>query len=90
MGGTEVQCHEIQSFDECIITYELQEVRSSDPYSTWTNKTIWTRIDRAFVNAYWFNPFDFCQVFYMANSLCDHTALVMDFPWCLKPKLCFQ
>ncbi|KAJ8419434.1 hypothetical protein Cgig2_000166 [Carnegiea gigantea] len=31
---------------------ELQEVRSIGPYYTWTNKTIWTRIDRAFVNAY--------------------------------------
>ena len=31
MAGTEVQLHEIQSFDECITTCELQEVRSSGP-----------------------------------------------------------
>jgi len=47
-----VQFHEIQSFDECITACELQEVRSSGPCYTWTNKTIWTRIDRAFMNAY--------------------------------------
>ncbi|KAJ8419763.1 hypothetical protein Cgig2_030065 [Carnegiea gigantea] len=80
MGGIEVQLHEIQSFSECITACELHE----------TNTTIWTRIDRAFVNAYWFNPFDFCQVLYIANSLSDHTALVMDFPWCPKPKPYFQ
>ena len=58
MGGTEVQLHKIQSFDECITTCELQEERSSGPYYTWTKKTIGTRIDRAFMNDYWFNPFD--------------------------------
>ena len=26
----------------------------------------------------------------MANSLSDHTALVLDFPWCPKPKPSFQ
>ncbi|KAJ8419799.1 hypothetical protein Cgig2_030528 [Carnegiea gigantea] len=80
----------IESFGDCIIACELQELRSIGPYYTWTNKTIYTRIDRAFVNTYWFNPFAFCQVTYMKNTLSDHTALVMDIPWCPKPKTIFQ
>ena len=60
MGGTDVKLHEIQSFDECITTCELQEIRRKGPYYTWTNKTIWTRIDRVFVNTYWYNIFNVC------------------------------
>ena len=90
IGGTEVKLHEIQSFDECITTCELQEIRSNGPYYTWTNKTIWTRIDRAFVNTFWFNAFDICHLTYMANSLSDYTASVLDFSRCPKPKSSFQ
>ncbi|KAJ8420995.1 hypothetical protein Cgig2_023909 [Carnegiea gigantea] len=83
IGGTEVQLHEVQSLDDCSTKCELQEY-------TWTNKTIWARIDRAFVNAYWYSLFDFCQVIYMVNTLSDHNALVMDFSWCPKPRPTFH
>ena len=52
MRGTEVQFHEIKNFSDYIITCEVQELKSNGPYYTWTNKTIWTRIDRVFVNTY--------------------------------------
>ncbi|KAJ8427844.1 hypothetical protein Cgig2_017892 [Carnegiea gigantea] len=90
MEGTEVQLHEIKSFSDCITTCELQKLRNNGPYYTWTNKTIWTRIDTVFVNIYWYNAFDICQLTYMANSLSDHTAMVLNFPWCPKPKPSFQ
>ncbi|KAJ8444130.1 LOW QUALITY PROTEIN: hypothetical protein Cgig2_029905 [Carnegiea gigantea] len=86
MGGTDVQFHEIKNFSDCIITCEL----SNGPYYTYTNKTIWTRIDRVLVNTYWYNTFDICQLNYMANSLSDHTAMVLSFPWYPKPKPSFQ
>jgi len=38
--GTQVQFHEVKSFMECITACDLQEVRSTGPYFTWTNKTI--------------------------------------------------
>ncbi|KAJ8429362.1 LOW QUALITY PROTEIN: hypothetical protein Cgig2_033194 [Carnegiea gigantea] len=90
IGGTEIQPHEVKSFRECLNNSELQEIRSTGPYFTWTNKTIWTRIDRAFINAFWYNPFAFSKVSYLPNVLSDHTALVMDFPWCPKPHPIFQ
>jgi len=80
----------VQSFGDCINACELQELRSNGPYFTWTNKTIWTRIYRVFVNAFCFNPFDFYQATYMRNSLSYHTALVIDFPWCPQPKHTFR
>ena len=90
IGVIEVESHEVKSFRECITICELQEIRSTGPYYTWTNKTVWIRINRALVNAYWLNPFSFSQVTYMPNALLDHTALVVDFPWCPNPQLTFQ
>ncbi|KAJ8419838.1 hypothetical protein Cgig2_030549 [Carnegiea gigantea] len=65
-------------------------MRSIGPYFTWTNRTIWTRIDRALVNTLWYDQFDFSQVIYLANSLSDHTALIIDTPNCPKPLFTFQ
>ena len=90
MGGTEITAAEIRPLNDCINTCEVQELRSIGPYYTWTNKSIWTRIDRAFVNALWYDLFDFCQVIYMANSLSDHTALIIDSPKCPKPPPTFH
>ncbi|KAJ8436727.1 hypothetical protein Cgig2_027398 [Carnegiea gigantea] len=47
-------------------------------------------MDRVFVNTYWFDHLDFSQVNYMANSLLDHTPMVIDFPGCPKPPRTFQ
>jgi len=76
--GTDIQAAEIKPFEDCTKTCEVQEMRSIGPYFTWTNKTIWTRIDRTLVNALWYDQFDFSQVIYMPNSVSDHTALIID------------
>jgi len=89
LGGTDIQAVEIKPFEECINTCEIQELRSVGPYFTWTNKTIWTRIDRVFINALWYDQFDFSQVIDMANSLSDHTAMVIDTPSYPRPPLSF-
>ncbi|KAJ8427433.1 hypothetical protein Cgig2_005277 [Carnegiea gigantea] len=48
------------------------------------------RIDRALVNTLWYDQFDFSQVIYMANSLSNHTALIIDTPSYPKPPSTFQ
>ncbi|KAJ8421597.1 hypothetical protein Cgig2_020786 [Carnegiea gigantea] len=65
-------------------------MQSKGPHFSWTNKTIWTRIDRVFVNVYWYELFGFSQVIYMANSLSDHAAMIIDTPGCSKPRSTFQ
>ena len=53
--GTDIQAAEIQPFEECINICEIQKMRSIGPYFIWTNKTIWIRINRAFVNTPWYD-----------------------------------
>ena len=69
---------------------EVYELRSIGPYFTWTNRIIWTKIDRALVNTLWYNQYAFSQVVYMANSLSNYIALVMDTPSCPKPPSIFK
>ncbi|KAJ8435838.1 hypothetical protein Cgig2_003861 [Carnegiea gigantea] len=76
MGGTN-----IQDAKAC----DIQEMQSRGLYFSWTNKIVWTRIDRAFANVYWYDLFGFNQAIYMANSLSDHIALIIDTPGCPKP-----
>ena len=49
-----------------------------------------SRIDRALINEMWFSHFNFTQVRYEANSLSDHSPLLVQFLPSPKPKLRFQ
>ncbi|KAJ8430483.1 hypothetical protein Cgig2_021729 [Carnegiea gigantea] len=76
IGGINIQDAEVRQFKECIRVCDIQELQSRGPYFSWTNKTVWTRIDRVFVNVYWYDLFGFSQEIYMANSLSDHTTML--------------
>ena len=69
---------------------ELHEMKSIGPYYSWTNKTVMTRIDRALINEEWNAHFNYMQVRYEANSLSDHTPLMVQFLPSPKPKTRFQ
>ena len=88
-GGTMVQDFEVRPFQECITNCELQEARYRGPYFSWTNHTVWTRIDRVFTNTLWYGVFDFCQTAYLPHSLSDHTPLVLETPTCPLPQRSF-
>jgi len=59
-------------------------------FFTWTNKVIWSRIDRAVHNTLWYNTFAYTHVFYQPQGLSDHSPISLDFPTCPKPKPSFQ
>ncbi|KAJ8434558.1 LOW QUALITY PROTEIN: hypothetical protein Cgig2_001190 [Carnegiea gigantea] len=50
--GQEIADLEIKDFAYCIEVCELTEMRSTGAYFSWTNKIIWSRIDRVFTNPY--------------------------------------
>ncbi|KAJ8421817.1 hypothetical protein Cgig2_023810 [Carnegiea gigantea] len=71
IGGADVLDSEISKFSKWIDVCELQKMRSSRPYFSWTNKITWSRIDR---------------VNYLPNRLSDHTPLHIILPSCPRPK----
>ncbi|KAJ8423882.1 hypothetical protein Cgig2_001548 [Carnegiea gigantea] len=65
-------------------------MRSIGSYYSWTNKTIWSRIDRTLINNYWHDVFDFTQTKYATLGLSDHTPLIIQFPSSSKPQDSFK
>jgi len=62
----------------------------SGAYYTWSNKTVWSRIDRALISGYWHDPFDYGHVKFAANGLSDHSPIIIQFLQTSKPRHAFQ
>ncbi|KAJ8420587.1 hypothetical protein Cgig2_032285 [Carnegiea gigantea] len=81
-GGNDIQDTEIREMAE-FIKYEL---RWNGAYYSWTNKTVWSRIDRTLVNIHCYEISDFTQNHYLANVLSDHSPMLIQLPPSAKPK----
>jgi len=90
IGGADVLLADITYMREFMDACDMHEMRSTGPYYSWTNKTIMSRIDRALINENWSCQFNFTQVRYEANSLSDHTPLMIQFLPSPRPKPRFQ
>ncbi|KAJ8429032.1 hypothetical protein Cgig2_000379 [Carnegiea gigantea] len=88
--GEKTKDHEIKDFVECLEACEMNEMRSTEAYYSWTNKTIWSRIDRVSINPYCPLSADFTQVAYLSNGLSDHSPITIQFHDAPKPKASFQ
>ncbi|KAJ8421301.1 hypothetical protein Cgig2_016247 [Carnegiea gigantea] len=84
--GNEVHQSNVRDFTEFLKKGELFEMRWTGSNYSWTNKTIWSRIDRVIINSLWYGCFDFTQNHYLANSLSDRAPMVVKFPNSPKPK----
>jgi len=90
LGGDEIHDYEIKHFAEWVIQSGLQEMRCKGPYFTWTNKKVWSQLDRVFSNTYWYGTFYYCQVNYLSNALSDHTPMLIEITAGPKPQSSFQ
>ncbi|KAJ8421024.1 hypothetical protein Cgig2_020050 [Carnegiea gigantea] len=52
-GGNHVEDHDIQELTNFMANCKVLEMPSSGAFFTWTNKTIWSKIDRVFINSIW-------------------------------------
>ena len=90
IGGNEVQDHELSELATLLEVCELHELKSTGAYFSWTNKTIWSRIDHVFLNDLWDDSFDYTHSSYLTNGLSDHTPILLQFPSSPKPPSVFQ
>ena len=91
---------EIKDFAYCLEDYELVEVRTIGAFYTWTNKILWSRIDRVLANNYQFRDIEYTHATTTTEGLSDHTPLKIIFltypksnskfmfyeMWCSDPK----
>ena len=90
IGGNEVQEGELRELANLLETCEIHELKSTGAYFSWTNRTIWSRIDHVFLNDLWYDVFDYTHSSYLANSLSDHTPIILQFPSSPKARPNFQ
>jgi len=90
LGGDDIHDYEIKHFAEWVTQSGLQEMRCKGSYFTWTNKKVWSQLDRVFSNTYWYGTFDYCQVKYLSNALSDHTPMLIEITASPKPQSSFQ
>ncbi|KAJ8419964.1 hypothetical protein Cgig2_012405 [Carnegiea gigantea] len=81
---------EINDFAECIQQSGLQEFSYEGAFFTWTNKTIWSRIDKALHKELWYEAFAYTHVHYITHGLSDHTLITISFPHFPRPRNIFQ
>ncbi|KAJ8435058.1 hypothetical protein Cgig2_015563 [Carnegiea gigantea] len=88
--GNEVQESDVRELNSLIDECTLHELKSLGPYFSQTNKSIYSWIDHAFINACWHEVFDYTHSIYMSNGLSDHTPIVLQFLSSPKPQSSFQ
>ncbi|KAJ8431546.1 hypothetical protein Cgig2_009624 [Carnegiea gigantea] len=89
-GGNHVEDHDIQELTNFIANCEVLEMPSSGAFFTWTNKTIWSKIDRVFINSVWHNVFDYTLATVLPPGLSDHSPILTQSHGTSKPPLQFQ
>ena len=87
IGGDEVTTHDTSELSTLLEHSELHELRSMGAYYSWTNKQVWSRIDRAFINDHWCGTFDYTHSLYRANGLSNHAPILLQFPNAPKPQI---
>ena len=67
----------MEEFNEAIFTYGLSDVGFDGPQFTWTNGTVWQRLDRALANKAWIDTFDVTKVSHLVRERSDHAPLLI-------------
>lgn len=76
-GGVTHSTAKIEDFLSCTISLGLEDVYSVGSHYTWTNRTVWTKLDRALINLEWHSQNPNCVVYFLHfNTLSDHTPMV--------------
>ena len=77
-NGTDVTPYEVKDFLECSLASGLSDIRSIGCFFTWSNNTVWSKIDRAMVNNLWLQAGFFGLAnFLNAGCLSDHSPCIV-------------
>lgn len=77
-NGAEVTPYEIRDFDECCLSLGILDMPSVGCFFTWTNNTVWSKIDRVMINNEWLQAGQFCQAnFLPPGCISDHSPCII-------------
>ncbi|XP_022857249.1 uncharacterized protein LOC111378309 [Olea europaea var. sylvestris] len=77
-NGVDVTPYEIKDLANCCPNVALTYVRSIGCFYTWTNGSVWSKIDRAMVNDFWVQNGAFVEAnFLPSQCLSDHSPCIV-------------
>ncbi|KAM3303958.1 hypothetical protein P3S67_014990 [Capsicum chacoense] len=76
--GNQVQEYELRDFRNFMEDCNMSELPSTDRSFTWTNGHVYSRIDKALVNASWYLKMSTHQVQILGPVFSDHSSLCLD------------
>ncbi|XP_073014645.1 uncharacterized protein [Primulina eburnea] len=75
-----VGCYPLEEFNTFILDSDLIDARFEGSSFTWTNKTIWKRLDRVLVSVDWGDHFSSIRVEHLARTVSDNCPLLVTAP----------
>ncbi|KAJ8426971.1 LOW QUALITY PROTEIN: hypothetical protein Cgig2_010202 [Carnegiea gigantea] len=72
-----IHAEEIMAFQKCMDTNSLQEVRYIGNTYTWSNRTIYSKIDRVIANGKCFSAYTNIHYLVLPEGVSDHCPLVV-------------
>ncbi|GFZ17714.1 hypothetical protein Acr_26g0009840 [Actinidia rufa] len=80
INGMSVTTYEIREFKECCYDLGLSDLRSTGAFFTWTNNSVWCKLDRVMVNNEWTQRGMLAQAQYdPPGKLSDHSPCSVSF-----------
>ncbi|PSR91221.1 Endonuclease/exonuclease/phosphatase protein [Actinidia chinensis var. chinensis] len=80
INGMPVTTYEIREFKECCYDLGLSDLRSTGAFFTWTNNSVWCKLDRVMVNNEWTQRGMLAQAQYdPPGKLSDHSPCLVSF-----------
>lgn len=76
-GGSAPNARNMEVFNDAIARCGVFLLEFDGPAFTWTNGTLWQRLDRALVNEVWCDLFGLSKVSHLSRGRSDHTPLLV-------------
>ena len=77
MGGAEANMTNMEEFHSAIFKCSLNDAGFDGSPFTWTNGSLWQRLDRVLINEAWSDMFDFTRVSHLMRGRSDHAPLLV-------------
>ncbi|KAJ8430325.1 hypothetical protein Cgig2_015382 [Carnegiea gigantea] len=90
LGGEKINYAELSTFAACLEECDLQEVKSTGAFFTWTSGSTWSKLDRMVENSQLHQEMEYTHISCITEGLSDHTPLKIRFPGCTNRKSQFK
>ena len=77
VGGSPANVTNIEEFNSAMLNCGLSSADFDGHLFTWTNGTVWQRLDRVLINAQWMDAYPVTRVSHLARGRSGHASLLI-------------